>query len=108
MVIALMCCQVLFGCAAKHSAPMVSVPTVVQVPDPAVIHKVWEAGYAAGYGAAHRLETRRSEQQQDELANLPVAVSTPAVAPPASPIADAPFSGGFQSLGPATPIRTGN
>lgn len=104
--------QAVFGCAAKPAVPVVCAPpTIVQAPDPAVLHRVWEAGYSAGYGAATRLETRRDQQQQDELNNVPddIAVATPVPAPAAVPgtIAPPANANAFQSTGPATPIGKG-
>lgn len=108
-MIALAGSQLLFGCAASTPPPVVHAPTtVVQAPDPAVVHRIWQEGYAAGYGAAENLAMRRNEQQQDQLSNVPEVLDVPAPAPAASPVADAPSFGGFQSIGPATPVKAGN
>lgn len=110
IAIVLVSSQALFGCAAKPPAPVVCAPpTIVQAPDPAVLHRIWEAGYSAGYGAATRLETRRDQQQQDELNNVPDDIATAAPAPtaPALPAPVTPPGNAFQSTGPATPISTG-
>jgi hypothetical protein len=104
-------CQLLAGCAARPDAPVITAPaTVVQAPNPAVLHRVWAAGYAAGYDAAEKRTVRRDEQQQDKLADVPAAVSDPAPATASvpTPVAAIPPIYGFQSTGPATPINAGN
>ncbi len=111
MVLLLPCEVTLCSCAAKIPAPVTSAPsTIVQAPDPAVLHRLWEDGYAAGYGAAESLAVRRNEQQQDQLSNVPEAVIAPApvVAPGPTPVAAAPPVSGFQTIGPATPVSAGN
>ncbi len=110
-IIGLQISLALGGCAAKSPAPVVTAPaTVVEAPDPAVIHKVWEEGYNAGYGAAESLKNRREEQEQDQLSNVPASVTAPVVAPTASstPVADVPVPSGFQQIGPATPVSAGD
>jgi hypothetical protein len=111
MIELLACGMALCSCAAKAPEPVSSAPaTIVQAPDPAVLHRLWENGYAAGYGAAESLAVRRNEQQQDQLNNVPKAViaPAPAIAPGPTPIAAAPPLSGFQPIGPATPVSAGD
>jgi len=111
MVVLLACAVALCSCAARKPEQVSNAPaTIVQVPDPAVLHRIWEDGYAAGYGAAERLAMRRNEQQQDQLSNVPEAViaPAPAIAPSPTPVAAAPPLSGFQTIGPATPVSAGD
>jgi phage tail tape-measure protein len=116
----------LAGCANQAAPP----PVVAAVaspapssPDPAAVHKAFEAGYAAGYAAAKRMQARLDEQlkpqpgmadasqtQPNEPATSTAAVgqlNNFAIGNPTTGTADAPGDI-FQQAGQAIPVGRGN
>ncbi|OYV50038.1 MAG: hypothetical protein B7Z77_06665 [Acidocella sp. 20-58-15] len=118
----------LTGCVQRPPAPPPPVVTAAPpppAPDPAALHKAFEAGYAAGYASARRIQARLDEQLKPQPANSDTSqsqvsqslTSEPsvtsiqsnnlAVATPSNDAASSPAVT-FQQAGQAIPVSRGN